>query len=65
MTHILVIWTIVALHGSSYGTENAPRMDWRPLGELRDAPACHAAAKALNILSTKYRCIDKRNGEVS
>ncbi len=57
MNFILVIWTVVAIHGSQYGTENYPRMDWRPIGEFKGEQACQEAARLLVKNKDQFRCL--------
>lgn len=57
MNYILVIWTIVATHGSSNAYE---KRDWRPIGDFQHKVGCERAAAELGITDTKnFRCLKK------
>lgn len=58
MTYVLVIWTIVGMHGGgSYYNATDVRYDWRPIGEFKNATACLHAAKVLRKTNTEFICI--------
>lgn len=67
MTYILMIWTVVAMHGTgSSNMYTKYERDWRPLGEFHqdnwerkyDAKeACERAARELALKSEQYRCV--------
>jgi hypothetical protein len=56
-TAILVIWTVVAIHGSGTGNTYDVRYDWRSLGEFKDVGSCVDAAKLLAIKEERFRCL--------
>lgn len=56
MTHILVIWVIVAMSGNSgYYIKH----DWQSIGEFNSQSACVEAARQLGYPaeSKEYRCL--------
>jgi hypothetical protein len=56
MTHILLIWTVVAMSGSNASLVQAH--DWRPIVEIAgDYEKCERTARELNISKERYRCI--------
>lgn len=62
---ILVIWTVVAIHGSGAGNTYDVRRDWRELGVFYTEAACQAAAKNLGRKPDTYRCVSQRDGSTS
>ena len=66
MTYILMVWTVVAMGGSSGWKAH----DWRPIGEFRSQTnsadqqygknaeqMCEQAAKQLGLKTENYRCV--------
>jgi hypothetical protein len=51
MTYILMIWTVVAMNNGYV------KSDWRPIGEFHSQQLCENAARAMDIMSTNYRCV--------
>lgn len=61
MTHILVIWTIVAASGSSHYNKTQD-WDWRPIGDFGSERACIEGARQLGYPadSKQFRCLVKQ-----
>lgn len=58
MTHILVIWTVVAMAGTKHSIYE--KNGWMVIGDFRSAEACQAAAAQLGITQKEnFRCLQK------
>ena len=58
MTHILLIWTVVAMSGSNASLVQAH--DWRYLTTFTSQERCVEAAKIMGISTERFRCVAAR-----
>ena len=54
--YALFIWTVVGVGGTAHSMFS--ESDWRAMGEFRGEQTCIEAARQLNIVPGKYRCIN-------